>query len=250
MAIETVQPSTAHQVKRDLASLADPERAKNLAWFFKTGKGEYAEGDRFLGVTVPMQRKIARQYSGLALSDIVKLLSSPIHEHRLTALLILSGQYLRASEEEREEIFGFYLRHTSCVNNWDLVDSSASYIVGQHLKSRPRGLLYDLAKSQNLWERRIAIVATFAFMKDGQIEDTYRVAELLLPDKHDLIHKALGWALRETGKVSRSQLLGFLQRHYNAVPRTALRYAIEHFSAEERKQMLKGVFPVSEESPR
>lgn len=250
MATETVQPSRAHQIKRDLASLADPERAKNLAWFFKTGKGEYAEGDRFLGITVPAQRKVARQYAGLALSDIAELLSSPMHEHRLTALIILSGEYLRGSEAKREEVFGFYLRHTSSVNNWDLVDSSASYIVGQHLKSRPRGLLYELAKSQNLWERRIAIVATFAFIKDGQIDDTYRIAELLFPDTHDLIHKAVGWALRETGKISRSELLGFLQRHYSAIPRTALRYAIEHFSAEERKQMLKGVFPVSGNAPR
>lgn len=228
------------QLERDLASLADPVRAANLKRFFKTGKGQYGEGDHFLGITVPVQRKLALQYCHLALNDIARLLASPIHEHRLTALGILVVQYKRAAEPEREAIFQFYLKHTAGINNWDLVDASAPYIVGEHLKTGPRDLLDTLAQSAILWERRIAIVATLAFLKTGEIDDTFRVAAKLLSDKHDLMHKAVGWALRETGKVSREALLRFLQEHYAALPRTSLRYAIEHFPPEQRKQMLAG----------
>lgn len=233
---------TRMQLQRDLARLADPERAANVAWFFKTGKGEYGEGDRFLGIPVPLLRKTALRYRDLSLTDIGRLLASRIHEHRAAALEILVAQYERGSDEARDRIARFYLAHTSGINNWDLVDASAPYILGDHLKTRPRDLLYKLAASSNLWERRIAIVSTFAFIKSGEIDETFRIAELLLSDTHDLIHKAVGWALRETGKVSRRALLNFLTKHYTRIPHTALRYAIEHFSPEQRKQMLAGKF--------
>ncbi len=228
---------------RDLAQAADPQRAANLAWFFKTGKGQYGEGDRFLGIPVPIQRKIALRYANLPLTDIARLLASALHEHRFAALEILVAQYERATDEARDEIFAFYLQQAHRVNNWDLVDTSAPYIVGEHLKTRSRSLLDELASSENLWERRIAIVSTLAFLKHGEIEDTFRIAGKLLSDKHDLIHKAVGWALRETGKVSRPALVAFLRKHYRKIPRTALRYAIEHFPPERRKLILAGKFP-------
>jgi 3-methyladenine DNA glycosylase AlkD len=228
------------QLQCDLAGLADPERAANLAWFFKTGKGQYGEGDRFLGIPVPLLRKTALRYRDLALADIARLLASRIHEHRAAALEILVAQYERGSGKTRDRIVRFYLAHTSGINNWDLVDASAPYILGDYLKTRPRYLLYKLAGSSSLWERRIAIVSTLAFIKNGDLEDTFRIAELLLSDNHDLIHKAVGWALRETGKVSRAALLKFLAKHYARIPRTALRYAIEHFDPEQRKQILTG----------
>jgi 3-methyladenine DNA glycosylase AlkD len=231
---------TRRQLERELVSLADPQRAKNAAWFFKTGRGQYGEGDRFLGIPVPLQRKIALRYRELALDDIAHLLASPFHEHRFTALEILVAQYERAEDGLREEIFLFYLEHTSGINNWDLVDTSAPYIVGEHLKTRPRRLLAKLASSANLWERRIAIVSTLALVKHGEIEDTLSIASKLLVDKHDLIHKAVGWALREAGRVSRPALVGFLAKHYSSIPRTALRYAIEHFPPDQRKRILAG----------
>jgi 3-methyladenine DNA glycosylase AlkD len=229
----------AHKdVERALAAVADPKRAANVACFFKTGKGEYGEGDLFLGITVPVQRRIALRHAGLPLEGIARLLASGIHEHRFTALEILVAQYGKADEAGRERIFRFYLRHAKRANNWDLVDTSAPHIVGSHLKARPRGLLDRLAKSANLWERRIAIVSTFAFIREGEIQDTFRVAETLLSDEHDLIHKAVGWALRETGKVSQPALLSFLRRRYASIPRTTLRYAIERLPAAQRKRIL------------
>jgi 3-methyladenine DNA glycosylase AlkD len=220
--------------------LADPERAANLAWFFKTGKGEYGEGDRFLGITDPVCRRTALRYRTLPLSDIERLLESRYHEHRFAALEILVAQYERAAAEEQRAIVDFYLQQTHRINNWDLVDTSAPYIVGDFLKGRPRDLLDHLAGSTNLWERRIAIVATLGLIKNGEIEETFRIAEKLLADKHDLIRKAVGWALREAGKISRPKLLSFLKRHYDAIPRTALRYAIEHLPPEERQRILRG----------
>lgn len=204
---------TREQLKRDLDSVADPERAKSSARFFKTGKGEYAEGDLFLGIPVPLQRKIALRYHILSLNDLAHLLASRIHEHRFAALKILVAQYETGSETEREKIFDFFLRHSSRINNWDLVDTSAPYIVGEHLRTRPRNVLYKLAGSALVWERRIAIVSTLTFIRHGELEDTFRVAEKLLPDKHDLIRKASGWALREAGKVSRPALLRFIDTH-------------------------------------
>lgn len=226
-------------LKKELAAAADPERARNTAGFFKTGKGQYGHGDRFIGITVPAMRRIAHRYTHLALADIAKLLASPIHEHRFVALEILVAQYER---DNSPAIFNFYLKHTRFVNNWDLVDTSAPYIVGQHLLTRPRKILYRLAKSRNLWERRIAMVSTMTLMTHGEIEDTFAIATLLLADEHDLIHKAVGWMLREAGKQSAPALLRFLKQNYTALPRTALRYAIERFPPACRKQMLAGRF--------
>ena len=231
---------TRKQVERDLAAVADAKRAKGLAWFFKTGKGEYGEGDRFIGIKVPLQRKIALRYVELPLDEVARLLESPIHEHRFTALEILVAKYARAAKGSRSRIFAFYLRHAARANNWDLVDTSAPYIVGEHLKQRPRQLLDRLAVSPNLWKRRIAIVSTLALIREGEIKDTFRIAETLLGDEHDLIHKAVGWALREAGKVSPAALLRFLRKHYPALARTTLRYAIERFPSAQRKRILAG----------
>jgi len=236
------QRSTWKHVERELAAAADAKRAKGLAWFFKTGKGEYGEGDRFLGITVPLQRKIALKHLGLPLDDISRLLKSPIHEHRFTALEILVAQYARGQDKQRSRIFAFYLRHAERANNWDLVDTSAPYIVGAHLKERPRKVLDRFAASRNLWKRRIAIVSTLTLIRNGELEDTFRIAEKLLGDQHDLIHKAVGWMLREAGKVSSPALLEFLRFHYAATPRTTLRYAIERFPAAQRKRILAGAF--------
>ena len=233
---------TRHQLERALALAADPKRAANLSWFFKTGKGQYGEGDRFLGIPVPALREIALRHLDLSLSDVARLLASPVHEHRFAALEILVAKYERSNDADRERIFRFYLRHARRVNNWDLVDTSAPYIVGEHLKSRSRGVLYRLARSSNLWERRISIVSTFAFIRNDEIAETFRVAEKLILDKHDLIQKAVGWALREAGKVSRPALLAFLEKHYDSTSRTSLRYAIERFPAAQRKRVLAGKF--------
>lgn len=233
------------QVKRDLAALADPRRAETLAWFFKTGPGEYGEGDRFLGITVPLLKKVAAKYRLLPLKGVARLLNSSVHEHRSVGLAILVLQFKKGTPEEQEDIVDFYLRHTGRINNWDLVDSSAPYLLGVHLAGKSRDVLYRLVKSPNLWERRIAIVSTLTFIKAGETRDVYRLAEQLLDDKHDLIHKAVGWALRESGKISRPALLRFLKRHYKRIPRTTLRYAIEHLPAPERKGILLGSFPAS-----
>jgi 3-methyladenine DNA glycosylase AlkD len=233
---------TLADLKRDLAAAADPERARNLARFFKTGEGQYGHGDRFIGIQVPVQRGIARRYLHLSLNDIARLLDSPIHEHRFTALEILVAQYEKGDDAQKRAIFGFYLKRTRSINNWDLVDTSAPYIVGAHLLSRSRRVLYRLAKSKSLWERRIAIIATLAFIQASDFDDTLKLAALLLRDEHDLIRKALGWMLREVGKRSTSALLEFLARHYSQVSRTTLRYAIERFPAVRRRRMLVGVF--------
>jgi 3-methyladenine DNA glycosylase AlkD len=230
-------------LERELAAATDPKRAEVSAWFFKTRKGEYGEGDRFIGITVPLQRKIARRYRGLSFADIARLLASRTHEHRFVALAILVAQYEQATDSEREQIVQFYLEHTDRINNWDLVDASAPYIIGEQIRTRSRDLLERLAASGNLWERRIAIISTLALIKQGEIEDTFRISEKLLHDSHDLIQKAVDWALRETGKVSRPALLEFLREHYASMSRTTLRYAIEHFSPEQRKRMLLGKIP-------
>jgi 3-methyladenine DNA glycosylase AlkD len=230
------------KLERDLAAAADVDQAAGMARFFKTGKGQYGDGDKFLGISVPAQRKIALRYRSLPLAEIANLLQSTWHEHRFCALAILVHEYERGDAALKGKIFRFYLQNTAGINNWDLVDASAPYIVGGHLHSRSRHLLDRLAKSKSLWERRIAIVATLHLVKHGEIEDTLRIAEALLGDRHDLMHKAVGWALRETGKVSRPALLRFLETHYAAIPRTALRYAIEHLPLEQRKDILAGRF--------
>jgi 3-methyladenine DNA glycosylase AlkD len=230
------------ELRSELARAADPEKARSLAWFFKTGKGQYGEGDKFLGLTVPQQRRVARKFRRMALGDIATMLSSEYHEHRFTALEILVAQYENGDDKARKEIFDFYLAHTRGINNWDLVDTSAPYIVGDYLRKRSRRVLYRLAKSKNLWERRIAMVSTLGFIRDGDCEDTLAIAELLLGDQHDLIHKAMGWMLREAGKQEMGPVLAFLERHYHEMPRTALRYAIERLPPARRRAILAGRF--------
>jgi 3-methyladenine DNA glycosylase AlkD len=232
------------QLERELAAAENPVCAHHSAGFFKCGAGQYGEGDVFLGLAVPVQRKIALKYPDLPLAELARLLRSKIHEYRFAALEILVRQYESGDDAQRDIIFDFYLRNISGVNNWDLVDTSAPYIVGAHLKKRSRALLPRLAKSENLWERRIAIVATFGFLRTGETATTFKIARLLLSDKHDLIHKAVGWALREAGKKARPELLQFLERNYAKLPRVTLRYAIERFTPAERKHILAGQFPL------
>jgi 3-methyladenine DNA glycosylase AlkD len=235
------------QLQSDLLRLKNSKKAKILQGFFKTGKGEYGEGDMFLGITVPVQRKISQQYSALQLSDVDRLLASKIHEHRLVGLLILVHQYQKGDAAAKNKIYQFYLRHAQQVNNWDLVDLTAPNIVGAQLldnqknsKSRPnRAMLYRLAKSKNLWERRIAIVATHTFIRNNEFQDTLNISEQLLQDKHDLIHKACGWMLREVGKRDEKVLKKFLDKNNTHMPRTMLRYAIERFNEKERQHYLK-----------
>jgi 3-methyladenine DNA glycosylase AlkD len=229
-------------LERELAAIADENKAAAMTRFFKTGKGQYGEGDKFLGIPVPVQRSIALRYRALPLAEIAELLESPWHEHRFCALEILVHEYEGGKENFQRKIFNFYLEHTGGVNNWDLVDTSAPYIVGAHLRTRSRRILDKLARSESLWERRIAIVATLGLIRQGEIDDTFRIAAALLGDRHDLMHKAVGWALRETGKVSRPALLRFLEKHYPDIPRTALRYAIEHLPPKQRKEVLGGQF--------
>lgn len=249
--------SMLDELRGEVEKAGDSEKAKTLARFFKTGKGQYGEGDVFLGLTVPQSRIIATRYKGLPFSDIYKLLKSKFHEERLIALLILVHNFTRGNEGFRKEIFDFYLAHMRCVNNWDLVDLSADKIAGEFLcviarneaiqsaTRLPRSyvarndVLYKLAKSDSLWERRISIVSTYAFIKRGEYKDTFAIADILLNDNHDLIQKAVGWMLREVGKrVSEEKLESFLKTRYKTMPRTALRYAIEKFSDEKRKLYL------------
>lgn len=227
----------AADVSLALRGLATPQKAKSSSWFFKSGSGQYGEGDKFLGVTVPEQRKIARQFKVLPLSEVEKLVTSPWHEERLTGLFILVGLFKKSDEADRKAIYDFYLAHSQNVNNWDLVDSSAEFVVGAWLDDKPEKMkvLLKLAGSDLLWERRIAMISTFNFIKQGSAEETLAVAERLINDKHDLIQKAVGWMLREMGKkVDRNYLIKFLDKHAATMPRTALRYAIEHFSSEEK----------------
>ena len=222
-------------IKDDLQQLANPEKARVLSGFFKTGKGEYGEGDIFLGIRVPEQRKIAKKYSGLAFDDIGQLLESNIHEYRLTSLFILILKYNKEGSRGKKEIVDFYVKNIKNVNNWDLVDSSAPHILGHFLLDKDRSILYRLARSDNLWERRISILSTFAFIKTNTFEDASKISEILLSDEHDLIHKAVGWMLREVGKRDLTIEEEFLQKHYLKMPRTMLRYAIEKFDEDKRK---------------
>ncbi len=249
---------------RALKAIANPEKAQTSMRFFKTGKGQYGEGDQFIGITVPEIRKVARKFIDLQLPEISKLLQSKIHEARLCALLILVKKY----PDQPAQIFQFYCKHFQFINNWDLVDSSAEYIVGRHLfvngarmplrrhvspfsridmspwrhdsrAGRLPLLLIKLSKSENLWERRIAIISTFYFIKKGEPEPTFRIAEVLIHDKHDLIHKAVGWMLREVGKrISEEIEESFLKKHAATMPRTMLRYAIERFPEDKRRWYL------------
>ncbi len=221
-------------IESDLQDLADADRAKALARFFKTGKGEYGEGDVFLGLRVGDTRRIAKRHSEMGLTDVRKLLGSRIHERRLAALLILVEKFGKADEKEREKIYEFYLKNTKRVNNWDLVDLSAPNIIGAYLMDKDRETLYKLSRSKSLWERRIAMLATYTFIRKGEYRDALRIAEILLNDKHDLIHKAVGWMLREVGNRDRDAEERFLKKHYRKMPRTMLRYAIEKLPPKRR----------------
>ncbi len=229
------------QLRTDLKKAANPKKAKLLQGFFKTGKGEYGEGDIFLGITVPQLRKIALKFKNLSFAEIKTLLKSKIHEERLIALLILVSNFEKGLSQKKN--YKFYLACTKYINNWDLVDLSASRIVGRFLFENPglKPILYKLARSQNLWERRIAIISTLYFIVKGEFKETFKIAEILLNDRHDLIQKAVGWMLREVGmKCSVSAEKEFLSKHYKQMPRTMLRYAIERFPEEDREKYLKG----------
>ena len=219
----------------DLKNLASKEKAVILSRFFKTGKGQYGEGDVFLGIVVPNQRKVAEKYRNLSLKGVQKLLSSKIHEHRLTALFILIDRYKKGDKKTKRKIFDFYLKNTKNINNWDLIDLSAPNIVGDYLIKKEKKLLYRLARSKSLWERRIAILATYVFIKNYQYKDTLKIAKILLKDSHDLIHKAVGWMLREVGKRNLKAEESFLKKHYKGMPRTMLRYAIEKFDEKKKR---------------
>ncbi|MGD8544715.1 MAG: DNA alkylation repair protein [Candidatus Bathyarchaeota archaeon] len=227
-----------HKIKNELLKLGNPEKARQLSRFFKTGKGQYGEGDIFLGIPVPEQRKVAKKYLNLTLNDLQKLLSSEIHEHRLTALLILVTKYEKADNSGKDEIYRLYLKNTENINNWDLVDLSAPKIVGDYLVNKDTSILYKLAKSTNLWERRIAILSTAKFISNNDFKDALGISELLLQDKHDLVHKAVGWMLREIGKRDQETEERFLKKYHTQMPRTMLRYAIEKFNEEKRKHYL------------
>ncbi len=235
---------TAQDFINALSRVGDPIRAEHSLRFFKTGSGQYGEGDKFFGVTVPATRKLVNQSREIPLAEVQKLLLSEWHEARLGACLILVQQFTRGGKDEQKKIYNFYIKNARCMNNWDLVDSSAPYIVGGWLFSRGSwSTLRELAASSNLWERRIAILATFTFTRGGDSEPTYEIAEILMDDKHDLIHKAVGWMLREAGKrVSETELELWLQEgdRYKTMPRTMLRYAIERLPETTRKSYLRG----------
>lgn len=223
---------------KTLQALSDPVIAEHSTRFFKTGPGEYGEGDKFLGIRVPVVRRIATKYRGLPLADVRQLLSSPWHEERLCALVILTEQYSRGEQEDQSAIYEMYLDSTRFINNWDLVDASAHKIIGPHLENRDRAVLYQLARSKSLWERRIAIFSTYHFIRNNDFSDTLRLSEQLLTDKEDLIHKASGWMLREVAKRDKKIVETFLDEHVNEMPRTMLRYTIEKFPPGQRKSWL------------
>ena len=229
----------ATDVRKALATLSNETKAATSRRFFKTGPGEYSEGDIFIGVTVPEQRKVARAFGALPLGEVDKLLGSKIHEERLTALIMLVDRFSDGDTTERARVVKVYLSNLRHVNNWDLVDSSAHQILGTWLLDKDRASLRKLAKSKELWERRVAMVATYAFINAGEHADAFAIAGMLINDEHDLMHKAVGWMLREVGKrVGEDVLRGFLREYAAALPRTALRYAIERFSPTERAQWL------------
>jgi 3-methyladenine DNA glycosylase AlkD len=231
---------TALQIQKRLRQFATREKAKILQRFFKTGPGEYGEGDHFLGVVVPDIRRVAKEFQSAALDKITTLLASPVHEERLLALLMLVQAYARGDHALKRKIYNLYLKNTKHINNWDLVDLSAPNIIGAYLLDKNRTPLYALARSKNLWKRRIAIMATFQFIKQNDFDDTLGISKILLMDEHDLLHKAVGWMLREVGKRSLPVEDNFLLQHYKKMPRTMLRYAIERFPEGKRRRYLEG----------
>jgi len=232
--------SSLEEAKRALREHATEAHAATCLWFFKTGPGEYGEGDRFLGVRVPQTRKVAKRFRDLPEKEVLTLLTSEFHEERLLALLLLTGRFAKGDADDQARVYELYLNHTRYINGWDLVDTSAPQIVGGYLLNRSRKPLYTLVGSSSLWERRIAIMATFTLIREEQFEDTLNLAERLLQDPEDLLHKAVGWMLREIGNRDRDAEEKFLIQHYRDMPRTMLRYAIEKFPQERRQQFLKG----------
>jgi 3-methyladenine DNA glycosylase AlkD len=227
------------EIKKDIKKNANPQKAVLLQRFFKTGPGDYGEGDIFLGIMVPVQRSIAKKYKELSLKEIKELLHSKFHEERLIALFILVEQFKKGDEQKKEDIFTFYHLHRKRINNWDLVDLTADRISGSYLLDKDKTILYKLAESKNIWDRRVAVMSTFHFIKYDSFDDALGIAEILLHDKHNLIHKAVGWMLREIGKRDINTEEGFLEKHYKKMPRTMLRYAIEKFPEKKRLAYLK-----------
>ena len=230
---------TAAKIENELKSMGNKEIATHSQRFFKTGSGQYGEGDIFIGIRVPVIRQLVSHHHKTELSELIKLLRSPLHEVRLFALLALVKKYERASPPEQLQIYKIYISNTKYINNWDLVDSSAPQIVGGHLFNRNRDLLYKFTDSKILWQRRIAVLATFYFIRHGDFADTLAIAEALLDDKEDLIHKAVGWMLREIGKRNQSVAEKFLNQYHTRMPRTMLRYAIERYTPQKRKMYMK-----------
>jgi 3-methyladenine DNA glycosylase AlkD len=231
---------TAPEIIKLLMKLADPERAEHSARYFKTGQGEYGEGDRFLGIRVPAIRAQVKKCEAVSLADIQKLLRSDFHEVRLFSLLSLVRKFAKGDDKQKAAIYDIYLKNTHYINNWDLVDSSASQIVGGYLEARDKKILYKLAKSGSIWERRIAVISTFQFIRSDQFDDALKLARQLLNDEEGLIHKAVGWMLREIGNRNAVVEKDFLQMHYKTMPRMILRYAIEKFPEQERRKYLSG----------
>jgi len=229
-------------IQTELKWLGNKEYAARLRKYFKTGKGEYGEGDRFLGIQVPVLRKIAKKYRKISIGEASELVKSQFHEERLFSLLVLVDLFKRANDKDKKKIYTVYLSNTKFINNWDLVDASAGHIVGAYLLTRDKKPIYVLARSKNIWERRISIVSTSYFIKYNRFVDTLNIAEMLLGDEEDLIHKAVGWMLREIGKRDFELEERFLGKYYKSMPRTMLRYAIEKFPEEKRKSYLKGEF--------
>jgi 3-methyladenine DNA glycosylase AlkD len=231
---------TAKEISKRLQKMGDKEDARFLQGFFKTGAGQYGEGDIFLGIRVPAVRALAKEYNVLPLKEILPLLQSPYHEVRLFALILLVNTFAQGDETIQKKIYDLYVANTNYINNWDLVDLSAPNIVGAFLMERSRKPLYQLTKSKSLWERRIAVLATFYFIKNDQFDDSLKIAGILLQDKEDLIHKASGWMLREIGKRDMECAESFLQKHCRTMPRTMLRYAIERFTPSKRSKYMAG----------
>lgn len=227
-------------LRLEMKKIANKKLIDDYQRFFKTGPGEYGEGDIFIGMRVPQIRKVAKEFRSLSLEEIEELLNSKIHEERMLSLIILVYQYKKAEPADKKKFADFYLKNVRRVNNWDLVDSSAPYILGDYFLERDKSILYKFAKSKNLWERRIAILSSFNFIDHGDYDDSLALAEILLNDHHDLIHKAVGWMLREIGKRDLKTEENFLKKHYKTMPRTMLRYAIERFPEKKRQAYLKG----------
>ena len=229
---------TADQLIQELNALENPADAAFLQRFFKTGPGEYGEGDVFIGLRVPITRKVCKEFRQLPLQEIEKVLESPVHEHRLAAVIIMAERAKRADGQQKQALYELYLKRTDRLNNWDIIDVSCRDVVGGYLQDKSREPLYQLARSNNMWERRIAIVSTWQFIRAHDLSDTFAIATMLLGDTHDLIHKATGWMLREAGKKDEAQLVEFLEQHAATMPRTMLRYAIEKFPPQIRAEYL------------